>query len=94
MNPFTYKVMREEWYADVGHIDCYGNPQSFRPYWTSQPFPTQNEALAAMKAHDDVLGYDQHLMRHVMAKSYTDCRVRRENKTVRVFEDGYTLETS
>lgn len=68
---FTYRVIRDEWVAQVGHIDCYGDPNSFNPYWTSEPFATREEAIAALEAHEEVIGYSERLLRYEMKKSYT-----------------------
>jgi hypothetical protein len=67
--------MRDEWVAQVGHIDQYGDPRSFKPYWTSQPFPTRAQAVEALEAHEEVIGYSKQLMRYRMAKSYTSGQV-------------------
>jgi len=72
---FTYQVIRQEWVARVGQIDCYGDPNSFKPYWVSEPFATRQEAVEALEAHDEVIGFNERLMRYDMKKSYTDGHV-------------------
>jgi hypothetical protein len=72
---FTYEVLRHEWVAQIGHIDQYGNPQTFKPYWTSPIFSNRAAAVAALEAHDEVLGYSERLMRYEVKKSYTHAMV-------------------
>ena len=72
---FTYEVLRHEWLGQVGYIDQYGNPSTFKPYWTSPPFSNRADATAALEAHDEVLGYSERLMRYEVKKSYTHATV-------------------
>jgi hypothetical protein len=73
---FTFHVMRDEWVAQVGFIDQYGNPNTFRPYWTSDPFNNRQDAVQALEAHEEVINYNDRLMRYEMAKGYTRGEVR------------------
>jgi len=68
---FTFEVMRNEWVAQVGRIDPYYDPKTFKPYYTSAPFPTREQAVAALEAHPEVLKYNDRLMRYEMQKDYT-----------------------
>lgn len=72
---FTFHVMRDEWVAQVGTEDDVGSTQSFKPYWTSPPFPTRAQAVEALEAHEEVLGYSKQLMRYRMKKPYTAGKV-------------------
>jgi|TARA_R110000850_G_scaffold57108_1_gene133991 hypothetical protein len=83
---FTYEVLRHEWVAQVGHIDQYGNPSTFSPYWTSPPFNNRADAVAALEAHDDVLGYSGHLMRYEVKKSYAHATVSLRKTLVDEYE--------
>ena len=75
-NKFKYEVMRGEWVAEVGNIDQYGDPSSFKAYWRSDALPTREEAIAALEAHEDVIEYSNQLMRYRMKKSYTHGQIR------------------
>lgn len=43
MKKFLIKVMQEEWVVKLCEVDQYG--QEHRPYWTSDPFPTYQDAV-------------------------------------------------
>lgn len=70
-NVFTYHVMRDEWVARVGHMTDVSGIPKIKPYWTSKPFPTRDQAIAALEAHPDVIGYNERLMRYEMKGNYT-----------------------
>lgn len=61
--------MRDEWVAQIGNVDQYG--KEFKPYWTSEPFPTRDQAIDALEAHVEVIAYSEQLMRYRMKKDYT-----------------------
>jgi len=69
---FTFEVMRSEWVAQVGRLsDISSMVENYKPYWTSAPFPTREQAVAALEAHPEVLKYNERLMRYEMQKDYT-----------------------
>ena len=70
-NVFTYHVVRDEWVAQVGYIDQYGDPKTFKPYWTSVPFPTRAQAAEVLMLHEEVIEYSDKLMRYRMKRPYT-----------------------
>lgn len=91
---FTYRLMRDEWVAEVGYIDQYGNPRSFKPYWVSEPYATRAEAIKALESHEDVRGYDERLLRYVTAKAYTSAEVRFKRTEVMVLPPKSTEKKS
>jgi hypothetical protein len=72
---FTYDVLRHEWVGQIGTIDQYRDPRTYVPYWTSPPFNNRADAVAALEAHEEVLGYDERLMRYAVKKPYTRATV-------------------
>jgi hypothetical protein len=71
MKPFVYEVFRSEYVAQIGHVDQYGTPSSFKPYWTGTPSADRAAAQAELEAHEEVIQYNDKLYRYEMKKDYT-----------------------